>query len=364
MKRRDILRHTVGLGVAGAAASSLAAPAIASGAKRLKMVTSWPKNFPGLGTGAQRIADNITAMSDGKLEVKLFAAGELVPALQVFDAVSSGTADLYHSAPYYFQGKSKALNFFSTVPFGLTASELNGWINYAGGQELWDEVTQQFGFRSFHAGNTGTQMGGWYTRKIESLDDFNGFKIRMPGLGGEVLRRLGAAVVNLPAGEIFPALQSGAIDGTEWVGPWNDLALGVYKVAKFYHYPGFHEPGPGLDLSINNAVWEGLSSSEQAIVRSAAQAENNLMHAEYQANNASSLDVLLNGNDVTLVRFSDDVLDELGRVSQEVVQEVADSDPMAKKVYESFVAFRKRAVAWSNIAEHAGMRARSRLFDT
>lgn len=364
MKRRDLLKTAVGTGLAGVAASSFAAPAVASGTKQLKMVTSWPKDFPGLGTGAQRIADNITEMSDGKLEVKLFAAGELVPALEVFDAVSSGTADLYHSAAYYFQGKSKALNFFSTVPFGLTASELNAWINFGGGQELWDEVSRQFNMRSFLAGNTGTQMGGWYKRKVQTLEDFKGFKIRMPGLGGEVLRHLGATVVNLPGGEIYPALQSGTIDGTEWVGPWNDMALGVYKVAKFYHYPGFHEPGTALETSVNNDLWESLSASEQAIIKSAARAENDLMLAEYQAKNAQNLEVLLSKEDVELVRFSDEVLSELEKISGDVVKEVAESDPMAKKVYESFIAFREKAVKWADISEHAIMRARSDAYRT
>lgn len=358
MKRRDFLAKST-VGFAGlAATSALATPAIASGVRELKMVTAWPKNFPGLGTGAQRIADHITNMSDGKIKVNFFSAGELVPALQSFDAVASGTADLYHGAAYYWQGKSKALNFFSAAPFGLTASELNAWIYFGGGQELWDEVCAQFGVKAFLAGNTGSQMGGWYKREIKTIDDYKGFKVRMPGLGGEVLRRLGAAVVNLPAGEIYQSLQSGAIDGVEWVGPWNDLALGVYQVAKFYHYPGFHEPGTSLDLGVNLGTWETLSSSEQLIVESAARAENAYMLAEYAANNAFTLQTLLSEHDIKLVRFPDAVLAEIGKVAVDVVREVAESDPLATKVYNSFVDFRDKVKPWTQIAELAGLQAR------
>jgi len=236
------------------------------------MVTTWPKNFPGLGTGAQRLADRITAMTEGRIAVKLFAAGELVGAFDSFDAVSQGNAEGYHAAEYYWQGKSKAFNFFTAVPFGLTASELNAWIYHGGGQELWDELAADFGLKSFLAGNTGVQMGGWFAKEVNSVDDFKGLKFRMPGLGGEVLRRMGAAVVALPGGEIFPALQSGAIDATEWVGPWNDLAFGFHRIVKFYYFPGFHEPGSGLAFSMNKKVWDGLPDSDKAIVEAACAA--------------------------------------------------------------------------------------------
>lgn len=208
-----------------------------------KMVTTWPKNFPGVGTGAEFLAKNINEMAGGRLEVKVYAAGELVPALEVFDAVSRGTAQMGHGASYYWKGKVPAAQFFTTVPFGLTPQEFNAWIYYGGGLALWEEIYEPFGLIPMPAGNPGAQMGGWFNKEINSLEDFKGLKMRMPGIGGEVLKKLGASPINLPGSEIFTALQSGTIDATEWVGPYNDLAFGLYKAAKYYYYPGWHEPG-------------------------------------------------------------------------------------------------------------------------
>ncbi|SDG89566.1 TRAP transporter substrate-binding protein [Roseospirillum parvum] len=359
MKRRDFLKGSAFAGAgAVAAASAFPAPAIAQGMRELKMVTTWPKNFPGLGTGAERVAKRITDASGGKLTVKVFAAGELVPPFESFDAVSNGTADLYHGAEYYWQGKSKAFNFFAAVPFGLTATELNAWVYYGGGQELWDELAADFKLKPFLSGNTGVQMGGWFNKEINSLEDYKGLKIRMPGLGGEVLRRIGAAAVSLPGGEIFPALQSGAIDATEWVGPWNDLAFGFYKVAKFYYYPGFHEPGTGLSCGINLDVWNSFSADEKALVEDAMIAENNFTLAEFTARNGDALNTLINQHGVELRKFSDDVMKAIGQASGEVVAEAAAGDAMTGRVYDSFVKFRKMAISWSKLADQAYWNAR------
>ncbi|MGI9408804.1 MAG: TRAP transporter substrate-binding protein, partial [Hyphomicrobiaceae bacterium] len=245
MKRRTFIKSVATAGAVGtfAAASSFPKPALSQGKKEIKLVTSFPKNFPGLGTSANRVAKRLSSATGGRLTVKLFNAGELVPAFGVFDAVSQGNAEMYFSADYYFPSKSQAFNFFTAVPFGMTPAEQYAWIHYGGGQKLWDDLHGQFGMKPFIGPSTGTQMGGWLNKKIEKLDDFKGVKFRMPGLGGEVLRAIGVAVVNLPGGEVFPALQSGTIDGAEWVGPWHDLAFGFHKVVKNYHYPGFHEPG-------------------------------------------------------------------------------------------------------------------------
>ena len=266
MKRRSFL---AGAGTAALAAASMPAPAIASGARQLKMVTTWPKNYPGLGTSAERLATRISEMTEGQLDIKVFAANELVPALESFDAVSSGAADIYHGAEYYWQGKSKAYNFFTAVPYGMTAAEINGWIYHGGGQELWDNLASGFNIKPFMAANTGVQLSGWYRNEINSLDDLKGLKIRMPGLGGEVMRRLGAAAVTLAGPDIFPALQNGTIDAAEWVAPWNDMAFGFYRIAKFYYWPGFHEPGSSLAAGFNLAVWESLTKQPQAVVRAA-----------------------------------------------------------------------------------------------
>jgi TRAP-type mannitol/chloroaromatic compound transport system substrate-binding protein len=355
MKRRSFL---AGASVAGLAAASLATPAIAQGKRELKLVTTWPKNFPGLGTAAQRLADNITAMTDGQLTIKLFAAGELVPPFQSFDAVSSGTADMYHGAEYYWQGKSKAFNFFAAVPYGMTADELHAWIYWGGGQEVWDKVAAPFKIKAFLSGNTGVQMGGWFNKEINNIEDLKGLKFRMPGLGGEVMRRIGVAIVNLPGGEIFPALQSGAIDGTEWVGPWNDLAFGFYKVAKFYYYPGFHEPGTSNSLGINTDVWDSFTATQKTIVQTACMAEANRSLAEFNAKNGDALQTLLTKHGVKLKKFSDDVLKALGEASGEVMAETGAGDAATKEVYESFLASRKNSIGWSKLAEESYFAAR------
>ena len=223
-----------------------------------KMVTTWPKNFPGLGTAPERFAKNVALMSQGQLEVKVFGAGELVPALEVFDAVSGGTAEMGHGAGYYWKGKAPEAQFFTTVPFGMTAQEMNGWIHHGGGQALWEEVYAKFGLVPLAAGNTGVQMGGWFNKEINSVADLKGLKMRIPGLGGEVFKRIGGLPVLLPGSELFTALQTGAIDASEWVAPYNDLAFGLHKAAKYYYYPGWHEPGPALELIVRKEAFESL----------------------------------------------------------------------------------------------------------
>ncbi len=360
MQRRKFI---TGAAATTVAASSLAAPAIASGNRELKMVMTWPKNFPGLGTGAQRLADTITAMTDGELTVKLYGAGELVPAFESFDAVSNGSADMYHGADYYWQGKSKAYNFFTAVPFGLTANEMDGWLQWGGGQELWDELGAGFNMKHFPAGNTGVQMGGWFNKEVNSLEDYKGLKIRMPGLGGEVLRRIGAAAVTLPGGEIFPALQSGAIDATEWVGPWNDLAFGFYKITKYYYYPGFHEPGSTLSCGMNKQVWESLSKSHQAVVQGACLAQNNEMFAEFTAKNGDALDTLVNDHGVQYRKMNDSVMREIGEASSSVMEEVGKSDDITAKIWANFREYRRKVLRYTAVSETAYANARNLPFE-
>ena len=335
------------------------APAISQGIRQLKMVTTWPKNFPGLGTGAERLAKRINTMSDGTLQVKVYAAGELVPAFQAFDAVSSGKAEMSHSASYYWQGKSPAFNLFPAVHYGFNAMERAAWMLWGDGLKLQTELCDNFGVVPFMRGSTGVQMGGWYGKEMNTLDDFKGLKFRMPGLGGEVLRKLGATVVNLPGGEIFPALQAGTIDGTEWVGPWHDLAFGFYKVTKFYYWPGIHEPCTTGEVLVNKKVWSGLSKQQQEIIRVAIQAEAINELAENQYRSSDALDVLVKKHGVQLRNYSDEILKVLGKASMEVVSEIGNKDPFTKKVYESFMAQRKKAIAWSGLGEQSFMNARS-----
>ena len=324
-----------------------------------KMVTTWPKDFPGLGTGANYLAQLISKMSNGELKIKVFGAGELVPALGVFDAVAGGTAEIGHSTAYYWKGKHEATQFFSTVPFGLTAQEINGWLQYGGGQQLWDEIYAPFGLKAFPAGNTGVQMGGWFNQEINSIEDFSGLVIRMPGLGGEVLRRLDATVQTIPGGEIFQALKTGAIDATEWVGPYNDLAFGFHQAAKYYYWPGWHEPGTVMEAMINQKAWNQLPKDLQCIVQSACSTVNDHMLAEFTARNSTALETLVNEHGVQLRKFSNEILNSIGEISKDVIHEIAEKDPLTKKVYSSFIEFRKNSLAYTRISEEAYTLARS-----
>jgi len=377
MKRRDFLTGA-GAGLAAGAAGAYAltgspksasGPDAAGGARpkrgrkthRWKMVTAWPKNMPGLGVGAERCAERITRLSEGELTVKVFAAGELVPAFECFDAVSGGVAELSHAAAYYWQGKSKAANFFASVPFGLTAAEQTGWVRYGGGQELWDELYKKFGLKAFIAGNSGAQMGGWFNRKIRSVEDFQGLKMRMPGLGAEVLRRVGAAAVNISGTELFAALQTGAIDATEWIGPWNDVAFGFHKIAKYYYGPGFHEPGTTLELMVNLEKYEALPQHLQDIIQAACQMENDEMLAEYAVRNANALAALRKEHKIELSHFPDDVVDALGKAANAVLAELEGVDDITGRTYRSFMAFRDNATRYSAFAEEGYLRMRQRV---
>jgi len=353
MDRRSFLKTSAGAAAGVAGASALAAPAIAQGRREWRMVTTWPKNFPGLGTGAQRAADRITAMSDGRIKVTVFAANELVPAFESFDAVASGNAELYHAVDYYWTGKHPAFGFYGAVPLGLLAPEMNAWLMHGGGQRLWDELTADFGVKCFPCGNTGVQMGGWFRNEINSVDDLQGLKFRMPGFGGEALRKLGVNVIALPGGEIFQALQSGAIDGTEWVGPWNDLAFGFYRIAKNYYYPGFHEPGPTLSLGVNREAYEQLSPADKAVIENAALAENSYNYAEFMAKNGQALDTLVTQHGVQLKPFPAEVFDAFAQASEETAQEAADHDNLSRRIYDSYIEARKSYSAWTEVSEQA-----------
>ena len=324
-----------------------------------KMVTSWPKNFPGLGTGPEKFSKMVEEMTAGRLKIKVYGAGQLVPALEVFDAVSRGTAQMGHSGAYYWKGKAPAAQFFTSVPFGLTAQEMHGWIHYGGGMELWQEVYAPFNLIPLAGGNTGVQMGGWFNKEINNLKDLDGLKMRMPGLGGEVLQRAGGTPVTLPGAELFTALQTGAIDATEWVGPYNDLAFGLYKAAKFYYYPGWHEPGSMMEYTVNKAAFEALPKDLQAIVKVASRAANQDMLDEYTSRNNQALQELVKKHGVEVRAYPDDVLQKLKGLSVEVLEELAAKDPMSKKVYESFKAYRDNVVQYHKISEQAYLNARS-----
>jgi TRAP-type mannitol/chloroaromatic compound transport system substrate-binding protein len=321
-------------------------------------VTTWPKNYPGLGSAPENFANRVAAMSGGRLTIKVFGAGQLVPAFEVFDAVSQGTAQVGHGASYYWTGKTKAAAFFTSVPFGLNAQEMNGWLHYGGGLELWRELYEPFNLVPFAAGSTGVQMAGWFNREINSMDDIKGLKMRIPGLGGDVITRAGGVSVTMPGGELYTSMQTGVIDATEWVGPYNDLAFGFHQVAKYYYYPGWHEPGPILELIVNKDAYASLPKDLQAIVEGAARAVNQDMLDEYTARNNSALVELVETHGVDVRKLPDDVVAELRRLSAEVVEELAEDTEISRRIAESVKAFQKQAMTYHEISEEAYYRAR------
>jgi len=314
-----------------------------------KMVTAWPKDFPGLGTSANYLARIIGEMSGGRLTVRVYGGNELVPPFEVFDAVQRGTSEMGHGVAYYWKGKIPAAVFFTGIPFGLTGNEVNGWYYYGGGLELYREVYEPFGVLPWPAGNSGTQMGGWFNKEIKSVEDLRGLKMRIPGLGGEVLTRLGGTTVNIPGAELFTALQSGTIDATEWVGPMNDLAFGLFRAAKCYYYPGWQEPGSPIECIVNAEAFAALPADLQAIVTYACQAANTDMYAEFESRNGAALQRLVEEYGVELRPFPDEVLKELRRVTFEFIEEQAAADEMSGKVWASLKAYMENVGSWTRI---------------
>lgn len=359
VQRRRLTQATVGGIAAAAAGTTLSAPAISQGRQEWRMVTSWPKMFPGGGTAAERFAKTIGEATGGRLTIRVFAAGELVPAFEAFDAVQRGTADCMHSTPYYWQNKAKILSVYTTVPFGMTNYESVAWLRYGGGQALWDEAYAQFGLKGFHAGSTSVQMAGWFNKEIRSAADVRGLKMRIPGFGGEALRKLGATIVNLPVGEIFGALQSGTIDATEWVGPWQDLAAGFYKVTKFYYWPGLHEPATLNEITANKAKWDALPKDVQQIFAWGCGEEHCQLTAENDASNAGALEVLIRQHNVQLRKLPDDFVQAYGRSWTEVLKELRDTgDDLTKRTLDSYYKFQREQMAWTRIGMQEYLNAR------
>lgn len=337
MNRRSALKGTVAAGVA-AGSAALAAPAIAKNRQQWRMVTAWPKNFPGLGVSAENLARRITTMSGGRLSIKVYAAGEMVPALQSLDAVIEGTAEMCHAAAYYWQNKSPALSFFTGVPYGMTAAEMSAWVNVLGGQALWDEVYDGFGVQGFLAGNTTIQAGGWFRKPLKSVADVNGLRMRAPGIGGQVWQKMGASVMNLAAGDIFQAMQTGTLDAAEFVGPYNDLALGLYQITKNYYLPSFTEPSLSPDLVVNKSKFQKLSPDLQEVIRTACQAEYDSMLSSYIANDPRALKTLVDKHKVQIHRFPDDIFEAGAKYSRQLIEELRDSkDALTRKVAEHYI---------------------------
>ncbi len=348
MDRRKFLK-TAGLAGGAAAATTLATPALSQGRAKLTMVTSWPRGAAGVWDAVEFLTQSVTKMTDGTLEIDAKAAGELVGAFESFDAASSGQADAYHAADYYFIGQHPGLAFFTAAPFGMTAPEFMVWYYHQGGRELHHELGEIFNLRSFAAGNTGAQGGGWCRAPINSAEDFKGLKFRMPGLGGKALSKLGASVQNLPGGEIYQALSTGAIDATEWIGPWADESLGLHEITKNYYPAGFHEPGAALSLAINLDVFNDLSPAHQGAVEIAAAAAHQENYSLFISKNGEALQRLIAGG-VTAHEFPGDVWDAFGAASNEVLEEFR-SDPLFAKIHDSFLEGMKQTSAWTSLSD-------------
>jgi TRAP-type mannitol/chloroaromatic compound transport system substrate-binding protein len=342
-----------------AAAGVLAAPALArADTLKWKMVTSWPKRLPGPGMSAERVADRIRTLSGGRIDITVYAAGEVVPAFGVLEAVGNGVADIGHTAAFYWQGKMPAAAFFTTVPFGLTPSEHVAWIDAGGGQALWDELYAPFGVKPFMGGNTGVCMGGWFRREMKTLTDLRGVKVRSLGLGGEVYRRLGATPQTTPPAEILSSLQSGVLDAAEFVGPGTDIALGLYRVAPFYYYPGFNKPNGTGECIVSLARWTALSDELKAIVQHACAAEADFALAEMERLNALALNALTSEHNVKLAAFPNDLVEAARKEANDVLGELAARDAITAKIHKSYADFRARTAPWSRVSLAAVLSAR------
>jgi TRAP-type mannitol/chloroaromatic compound transport system substrate-binding protein len=354
VRRRDFIKKSVLTTAAAGAAFSIGAPAVhAKKNFRWRMVTTWPPHFPVMGEGADMLAQWIEEMSEGRLRIQVSGGGELVPPLQAFDAVSQGIVEMGHGASYYWAGKAPATQFFSAVPFGMNAQQMNAWIYAGGGLSLWEELYEPFNLIPMPAGNTGVQMGGWFNKEINSISDIKGLKMRIPGLGGKVIARAGGSAILSAGGEIYTNLERGVIDATEWVGPYHDYLMGFHKIAKFYYYPGWHEPGTVLETFINKRAFEKLPKDLQMVVRNAAYRSNLSMLSEFESKNNTYLQKLIKEHHIKLKKFPTDVLKTFKKYTEEVLSEVTSKDKQSSKVYASFSTFHNNVSAWAKISEVA-----------
>ena len=336
-------------------------PAVSAEQIKWKLVTTWPKGLPGLGSAPENFARRVEEMSNGRLSIRVYGAGEVVPPFEVFDAVSQGVAEMGHGASYYWKGKIPSSVFYTAVPFGMTAQEMNGWLHYGGGLELWRELYAPFGVRPFAGGSTGVQMAGWFNRELKSAEDLKGLKMRIPGLAGEVFTASGGTSVRLAGGEIYTSMQTGVIDAVEWVGPYNDRTLGLMEVAEYYYYPGWHEPGAMLEFTVNQEAFDRLPMDLQAIVEGAARATNQDMLDEFTARNNSSLTALLDEYETKLRPLPDDVMDILHSNAVIALDKLKEGDPMAAKISASYEDFLDGVRTYHEISERAYLNARDRV---
>ncbi len=357
MKRSSFIQHSL-LGLAGVASCSKSVEhndnqsnALIEPIYRWKCITTWPPNFPVLGEGANLLAKWLKELSGGRIALKVFGGGELVPALSVFDEVMNGTVEMGVGVPYYWTGKHPAIPFFATIPFGMNAQQMNAWLYCGGGLELWKEVYAKFGIIPFPAGNTGVQMGGWFNKEILSVEDLKGLKMRIPGFGGKVLAKLGGTPVLSSGSEIYTNLETGVIDATEWIGPYHDYKMGFHKIAKYYYSPGWHEPGPNLEVMMNATTFNALPADIKAIVETACYRLNLWTLSEFEAKNMDYLNKILTESKAELKQFPKEVLNRLREATDETMEELVSDNALAKKVHDSYRSFQQKMSGWSELTE-------------
>ncbi len=354
MQRRNFLKKTV---ITTASASAIAgcsqpipkSSPLSQPVVNWRMTTSWPKYLDIITDGIEVLCRAVSTMTSGRFTITPYAGGEIVPPLEVLDAVAAGKVECGHTASYYYLNKSPALTFSCTLPFGLNAEQHDAWIYGGGGQEVLNNVYGQLGILCFAAGNTGTQMGGWFRKEINTVADLKGLRVRIPGLGGNILTQMGAIVKQLPAQDIVPALLKGTIDAVEWIGPYDDAILGLQKAAPFYYYPGWWEPGTSFVAMVNRSVWEKLPKDYQAVFQVAAAEANVVMLARYNAANGELLDRLLLGG-TQLLPFSSEILQTSQKIAFELYQEMANKDATFREVYNQWQQFRHRIYKWNRIS--------------
>ncbi len=360
-QRRKFIKNTVAastLGITGLASCSETQQEGTTGpyinfnkTYRWKMTTTWPPNFPIVGEGCKMFSDWVRTMSGGRMDITVYGAGELIPAFEGFDAVSNGAIEMNHGAAYYWAGKLPAGQFMSTVPFGINPQGMDSWILAGGGDKIWEELYEPYDLLPISAGNTSIQMGGWFNKSIDSIDDIKGLKMRIPGLGGKVFAKAGGTPQLVAGGEIYTNLERGVIDATEWIGPYHDYLMGFHQVARYYYYPGWHEPGTVLELAINKTKFMELPTDLQEIIRTAALRLNRWMSVAFDAKNGEYLKKIQQVEGLEIRQFPEEVLKTLKQKTDETIAELIESDPAARKIYEAFSAFKEQLNPWTDISD-------------
>lgn len=375
MRRRSLVR--VGLAAVSAAfalpalraratevpapPAPVAAPAVVKSSRELRLVMSWPRATPGIAQAAERFADAINKLSDGRLRVTLFGAGELVPVAAVLEAVADGTADIGYGASYFWALRGPAFHVFTGMPFGFTAQEMIAWLEAGGGQALWEELYKPLDIQPFYGGSSGTQPGGWFRREIAVVGEFKGLRIRIAGLGAEVMKRLGAQPLMMPSAEIPALLKDGQLDAVEWIGPWADEAFGLPKLARYYYMPGLLEPGPSLEIIVNRKLYVDLPAEQRAAIAAAAAMAAAKTLGEFTYHNAITLPKLLKEG-VEVRRFPPDVIKAMARATQEVVDGLAANDPLTRRILASYTAFWQASRSYAPFAEGGYLAERQAAF--